>query len=89
MSDLVAATFAAYYNSFDGVWIFNDYFYVIDNPFVRELWVFGTGYPHPYRKDFLKSIKIDARPRPTGRTSVHQTERTRRFAHMVRSSINE
>ena len=49
MAGLVAATLAAYYNSFDGVWIFDDYSYVIDNPFVRELWVFGTGYPHPYR----------------------------------------
>ena len=49
MAGLVAATLAAYYNSFDGVWIFDDYSYVIDNRFVRRLWVFGTGYPHPYR----------------------------------------
>lgn len=49
MAGLVAATLAAYYNTFDGAWIFDDYSYVIDNPFVRELWVFGTGYPHPYR----------------------------------------
>lgn len=46
---ILLAAILCYFNSFSGVWVFDDYSYVVDNPFVRQLWVFGTGYPHPYR----------------------------------------
>ena len=40
---------AAYYNSFTGAWVFDDFSYIHENRDVRDLWTVGSGYPHPYR----------------------------------------
>lgn len=46
---LLAAGVWAFHNSFEGPWIFDDYSYIVENPYVQQLWAFGSGYPHPYR----------------------------------------
>lgn len=46
---LVAAGVAAFHNSFGGAWVFDDFSYVVENEYVRALWTFGSGFPHPFR----------------------------------------